>query len=464
MLASRYLLVVVTPNALAHPDHAGDWMAREAADFAAGANAQNVIAVRGAGEFNDPLPDEIRTRFPNIEIVDLRGAGRFWRLNPTRAGHLGSEKLKLVAPLLGIPFDAMPVLRQEEERRQQFRMGSVLGATLGVLISVSGLSIFALESRNQAVRSLEDSMFATGSMVLLSAGLPTGDDDAEARTRRLLINQGCDLIDKLSSGSGRKPQIAELVTCRLERARSRENLGEQEEARAQYDEAIKLAGERYARLPRADAADRLIEARQAYAEYLARQHDRAAEEAQYGRLRDDARRLAADLPDRGELARAAGEALGQLGDLLRGRNEPAQAGESYDEAAQAVRKEVSLEADKASAQTVAWLVRLHRLAGEQHLQLNDPDGAADRFRRALDARGLIAADKPAPALDWEAAFTQARMFDLERGRGNGPAAASASAEVLSAVARILEAAAATPDLKGRATQLKTWIEQQLAAK
>jgi len=48
----------------------------------------------------------------------------------------------------------------------------------------------------------QDSMFATGSMVLMASGLKNDAGDADATTRRLLINQGCDLIDNLSSGSG----------------------------------------------------------------------------------------------------------------------------------------------------------------------------------------------------------------------------------------------------------------------
>ena len=39
------------------------------------------IAVRGAG-VRDPLPGDLAVRY--IEIVDLRGAGRFWYFNPTR--------------------------------------------------------------------------------------------------------------------------------------------------------------------------------------------------------------------------------------------------------------------------------------------------------------------------------------------------------------------------------------------
>jgi hypothetical protein len=338
-----------------------------------------------------------------------------------------------------------------KERLQQFRMGTAVGATLGVLAAVSGLCVFALQSRNQAIRSLEDGMFATGSMVLLASGLVPNGDDANAQTRRLLIIQGCDLIDKLGVGSGRDPQIGELVTCRLERAASREQLGEQAQARAQYEDAIALATERYARTPRADAAARLLQARQAYAEHLFRQKDNAAAEAEYGRLRDDARRLGGALRDRAELVRAEGEALARLGDLLLIRGDR-------------VSREIGIEGERTSRQTVARLALLYRRAGEQHMQSDDPDGAMERFNRSLEARRLIAADRIEPSFDQEDAVTQALIFVLERLRGNSAAAEKASAEALAAIERVLSAASSAPNLKQRSAGLKSWIEQQIAGK
>src|SRR6516164_4363773 len=79
LLSSSHLIVVATPDAVQR-------------------------AVRVAGDFAGPLPGDLAIRFPNIEIVDLRGAGAFWYLNPTRVSRLASEKLKIVAPLLDIPI------------------------------------------------------------------------------------------------------------------------------------------------------------------------------------------------------------------------------------------------------------------------------------------------------------------------------------------------------------------------
>jgi len=42
---------VATPHAVRRGDEANDWIAHEIADFTAGPNGYNVIAVRGAGDF-----------------------------------------------------------------------------------------------------------------------------------------------------------------------------------------------------------------------------------------------------------------------------------------------------------------------------------------------------------------------------------------------------------------------------
>src|ERR1700736_500188 len=123
LLASRFLLIVATPAAMRRAGAAGqDWIEREVTDFMSGPNGTNVIAIRGAGEFDAPLPADLGRRFPNIEIIDLRGAGRMWFLHPTRAARLSAEKLKLVAPLLGLPPQRMPRLREDGELRQQTRL------------------------------------------------------------------------------------------------------------------------------------------------------------------------------------------------------------------------------------------------------------------------------------------------------------------------------------------------------
>ena len=217
LLASRHLIVIATPDAMLRKAGAEDWIAREVADFTAGPNGTNVMVVRAAGAFDDPLPADLAARFPNIEIVDLRNVGRLWFLNPLRAARISREVSKLIAPLAGLAPNEMPLLRQEEERRQQARLGSAAGIVSAVLITVSALSVYALNSRFRAQKALEDSLFSTARTIrLVQSTLDRGGEQAELR--KSLLNQSCDLYDKLRVESDAEPEYSEQHYCRLERA------------------------------------------------------------------------------------------------------------------------------------------------------------------------------------------------------------------------------------------------------
>jgi tetratricopeptide (TPR) repeat protein len=372
LLSSRFILVVATPDAMRRPGAAEDWIERKVNDFAAGPHGRNVIAVRGAGGFDAALPANLRQRFPNIEIVDLRGASRFWFLNPVRAARLSSEKLKLIAPLHDIPHDEMPRLRQEEEKRQQTQLGGTIGATLGVLLAVTGLSVFAIE----------------------------------------------------------------------------------------------LAARRHQQTGRIDGALGLVQARQAFAEYLLRQKDTSTAEAAFERLLDDSRRLAREHEGRVDFIRSEAEALGQLGDLLSARGERGRAAERYDAAAVAVVKSIEVRAQPSGGQRapdskwLALLARLHRLAGRQFMELADAHQALERFRRSVDTRALRGSDEVPLQLEQKIAVTRALVYKLERDRGNAAAAAAARADAQQGIDRVTQAASASRGLKQNASDLKKWIDAQ----
>jgi tetratricopeptide (TPR) repeat protein len=337
------------------------------------------------------------------------------------------------------------------------------GMALGVLVAVSGLSVFALQRRNEAVGSLQDSMFATGSMVLLSTDLGDTTTDATARTRRLLINQGCDLIDNLSSSSGVEPAIGELVTCKLERAFDREKQGEDAEARKLFDDAITSSAARYARLSRPDAADRLLQARQAYAEYLARQKDDDAAEAQYDKLIKDAQTFGISNPTRLAFVQERARALDSFADFLVTRGDRSRAATNYDEAADAARGAITLEGDAPTVADVEWLLELYRLAGEQHRLSGDPQGAISRYDQALNALKLVGADRISPSLDLEAAVINVLTSVVELDRGDAGASKRAKTAALAGITRVLAAPTASADLKQRASGLKDWIQVQQGA-
>ena len=69
----------------------------------------------------------------------------------------------------------MPVLRREQERIQQARIGAAAGAALAVFLTISALTVYALISRARATTALESTLAATGSLVLKLGG---SDDSA----------------------------------------------------------------------------------------------------------------------------------------------------------------------------------------------------------------------------------------------------------------------------------------------
>ena len=439
-----------------------DWIERELNDFTAGPNGANVVAIRGAGDFDGPLPGDLKLRFPNIEIVDFRGAGPFCFLNPTRAARLTAEKLKMVAPLLDIPVEEMPRLRQEEERRQQARMGAVMGGALGVLAAVTSLSVFALESRNEAVRAAEDSMYAAGSMVLRATDLKS-DDATTAELRRLIINQGCDLIDKFRNEAINEPQITETVRCRLERAQHYESRHEYSQATKQFREAIEIASDRHRQSGRMDAALAIIKVRQSFAEYLKRKNDAPEAEAEYKSLLEDARRLGKDHDEHHEFSRSEGEALGILGDFERARSNWTGASGLYDQAADAVGRSIDARSKpgmQPDPHMVAWLIRLHRLSGQQHMRLADVEHAIEDFHRATDVRSKQM-QQSTLGMEYETAWAQALLFSLEQNRNHADVAKTARDEAFKSIDAISNSPNASDTFKKNALEIRQWIEARI---
>jgi tetratricopeptide (TPR) repeat protein len=459
LLASRYLIVVATPAAVRRPDGVDDWMQREVADFAQGRSGGNVVVVRAIGEFGDPLPVDLAQRFPNIEIVDLRGASRFAFLNPVRAARLSSEKLKLIAPLLDLAPDQMPVLRQEEERRQQIRHGSALGATLGVLVAVSLLSVYALESRFRATRALESSLFATGRMATAAAN-QIARDGSSARLRRMLLNEACDLIDKLALESDREPGIREIVICRIERGHQHESQQELVLAQARFQSAIDVALDRHRRRGDIDAALQIVEAREQMAAYLKRRNDTDGAIAEYRRLLADAQRLAQLHPKRHEFAAAEAEAWGQIGDISSARGDRREAAKHYDAAAEAIGRAIELSSGARTAQQLSWHLRLLWLAAEQHWQAGDLAEAMRRLQTAVERRNQIESERVTPAIELETGVAYAIMFAIERQQGNQSAAENARQMALAALNVVLQSKAASEALKRRARSTLAWIEKR----
>jgi tetratricopeptide (TPR) repeat protein len=447
LLSSRNLIVVATPNAQLRTK-GEDWIHREIADFCAGPNGKNVFVARGKGTFNDPLPSDLSDRFPNIEIIDLRGASRFSFLNPLQGARLLNEKLNLIAPIVGLPPEAMPAVRREQEKRQQTRLGIGSGVALGTLIAVSALTAYALLSRYKAMQALESSMFSTGRII---QAVSNGGNDRSA-----VLMEACDLLDKLRAEADRQPEIAGFVTCRLDRARAYEEFEELAQARGEIQEAIKLASDQFKHVARTEAAIQITAAQEALAQFLLRHqnNDEALEE--YEKLAADANDFALKFPEVPAFARASGEAMGQMGDIHLGHADRTKAGIAYDGAAEAVERAIKLYGDNTEDLVVEWLARLYRLAGEQHEAVGDFDEAIARFERAALAGNNLG--KEIAPLELEHALSLAHISIIEYGRGQKTRALSARDQADYALSRTLKGEQLNAVGQKRAAAIKSWLE------
>ena len=352
------------------------------------------------------------------------------------------------------------VLRQEEELRQQTRLGLAGGTTLGILTAVSALSVFALQSRYQATRALEDSMFAAGSMVLQSQRLPAAEKHELGTPRNRLISQGCDLIDKLSVGAGRTPQITEMVVCRIERALARESLGEHDRARALYEEAAALAVSRYASMPRSDAARSHARVLSAYANYLARQK-RTDEAVKQLTLMQTAM-LGYQKKHSGneDFLESEAHAWLRLGEIHEQLGERKRAAQAFDNSARVLVGLAEMQTASNKIETLAWRARMQRSAGQQFVETDDKKQAITRFQAAIATLAGIPATEQRP--DWlnEAAAAHAYIFNLQRKLGNTAAAAKARQAAIGLARKIVADKRSPKDLREKARSLNAWLEKQ----
>jgi hypothetical protein len=219
LLHSRFLIVISTPDAITQRGSANDWIRNEIDDFTNGPNGEHVLVVRGGGQPTDGLPAEIASKFPNIEIVDVRGAWRGVWLNPLKSKRLRGELLKLVAPMLQIAPEEMPKLRLEELRREQVRTGMFVGIAASLLAISTSAAALALWGLSQARSALSDGIFSTERLVSVVDQTFPPDSDPYG-TRGALLIEICDLMAKLEAKSKSANNLGvERIICEVERAR-----------------------------------------------------------------------------------------------------------------------------------------------------------------------------------------------------------------------------------------------------
>jgi hypothetical protein len=237
LLDSRHLVVVATPAAVEPHASGADWIVREIDDFVQAGGASRIVVVRAAGALVGPLPAGLEGRFPNIEIVDLRGVGRFAGWRPLISRRLEEEKLKIIATLLAVEVSDMPLLRQEEERKRLATTGFWAGAVVTSLVAMAWFAVVGFMGMNRAQRALDDSIFATERIVTSVAGAFSAQEKASEESAYPLV-EACSLLSKLSREAGRQPDIGVVTTCGIQVARGHEIQKEHAAALRQLDEVV----------------------------------------------------------------------------------------------------------------------------------------------------------------------------------------------------------------------------------
>jgi hypothetical protein len=212
-----------------------------------------------------------------------------------------------------------------------------------------------------------------------------------------------------------------------------------------------------------DAALAIVKVRQAFAEYLKRKNDVDEAEAEYKSLLEDARRLGKDHYEHYEFSRSEGEALGILGDFERARSDWTGAAGLYNQAAEAVGRSLDAKTEggrQSDPEMVIWLMRLHRLSGEQHMRLADIERALEEFHRAADARSKQM-QEPTAGIEYETARAQALLFSLEQNRDRADAAKIARDEAFKSIDAISNSPDASDTIKKNALEIRHWIEARV---
>lgn len=131
LAGSQVLVVICSPDA-----QASIWVAREIELFRALHPGRPVLAALVRGEPEQAFPEALLHGAEPL-AADLRKEGDGWRLG----------FLKIVAGIAGVPLDA---LVQRDATRRIRRVMAVTGGALVALLAMIGMTIFALQSRNEA--------------------------------------------------------------------------------------------------------------------------------------------------------------------------------------------------------------------------------------------------------------------------------------------------------------------------
>jgi WD40 repeat protein len=147
--ASRYMVVVATPDTLLRRAGGQNWVEREIDLFLNLPHGRNILAVRAKGEFGAELPGGLMERFPQISIIDLRAfSSTIDRLH--ERAHLREHIVTILGTLHNIDSSQMPELRMEDAHNARRAATRLAMVAITLFMLISGLAIAAFVQRNIA--------------------------------------------------------------------------------------------------------------------------------------------------------------------------------------------------------------------------------------------------------------------------------------------------------------------------
>lgn len=252
LTASRFLVVVATPDAVRRAEGTDDWIGREISDFRHHCDPEHILVVRAAGDLLSELPGDLSVTAPNVQIIDLRQDGLWSVLSPLRASRLADEWLKLVAPLFDVTPEEMPRLRREQEKIQQARVSVALGAVAGAVIFATGVAALAVSATLKSDATVAESLFTIGQLIRGTNSL-SADEDLDSNRQELLMME-CDLFDALAGGMTPRGFELEHVMCGTDRANALYQAGEPEAAGRLLAQLLQGSEARFEADPKPDTA------------------------------------------------------------------------------------------------------------------------------------------------------------------------------------------------------------------
>ncbi len=138
---SAHLVLIATPEAYdRQSDGEVDWLKREIDYFISIHGINRVIIVLAKGNFDDPLPNGLKEKYPNIEIIDMRSLSSLFS-RWTSSSLLQDRLRTIISSLQHVSREQMPLLRKEDARRRKRRI--IINTIIGLLVfSLLGFALF----------------------------------------------------------------------------------------------------------------------------------------------------------------------------------------------------------------------------------------------------------------------------------------------------------------------------------